>query len=194
MDIRRFHGGNDRECVLAARPPLEVLKLVLSIITCNQCPSCTQPHIIDISKGNLQANATSLDLCAEIPTEMQMFDCCGHLKEALCGTRDGAKCWEKDYSATLEAQGYKSGRTHPCLFRHVASGSVAFVHGDDSPVSGPDAHLKKLRAAVGQRYATKVWALSGQARTTTRRCSSWGASWVGCPAGSTTRPTPGTPR
>lgn len=54
MEIRKLHGGNDREGVFAAMPPLEALKLVLFIAACCQIPSRTHPHklmFIDISKA-----------------------------------------------------------------------------------------------------------------------------------------------
>ena len=84
-----------------------------------------------------------------------------HLKKALYCTIDAAKCWENDYSTTISTQGYDRGKASPCLFKHAASGSMVFIHGDDFLVSGPVTHLKELKKAICDKYKAKVRATLG---------------------------------
>ena len=53
------------------------------------------------------------------------------------------------------------GRASPCLFKHAASGSMVFIHGDDFVVSGPETHLKELKKAICDKYKAKVRATLG---------------------------------
>ena len=116
---------------------------------------------IDISKAYLHADVINPELYVELPAEVNLPNHCGHLKKALCGTRDAAKCWENDYSTTISTQGYDRGKASPCLFKHAASGSMVFIHGDDFVVSGPETHLKELKKAICDKYKAKVRATLG---------------------------------
>ena len=73
---------------------------------------------IDISKAYLHAKVINEELYVELPAEMEKPGQCGWLKKALYGTREGAKCWEIDYSTTMMEQGYTRGRASPCLLSH----------------------------------------------------------------------------
>ena len=114
MEIKSQHGGNSREGLFAAMPPLEALKLLISITVSragiNDKRDPFKLLFIDISKAYLHANVINDDLYVELPSEMNMPNCCGWLRNALYGTREGAKCWENDYSSTLAAQSCKRGK------------------------------------------------------------------------------------
>ena len=56
---------------------------------------------------------------------------------------------------------YDRGKASPCLFKHAASGSMVFIHGDDFVVSGPETHLKELKKAICDKYKAKVRATLG---------------------------------
>ena len=116
---------------------------------------------IDISKVHLHADVINNELYVELPAEMNLPNNCGHLKKAPNGTRDAAKCWENDYSTTMATQVYVKGKASPCLFKHAASGSMAFIHGADFVVSGPGTHLKDLKKAICEKCKAKVTAILG---------------------------------
>jgi hypothetical protein len=81
--------------------------------------------------------------------------------KALYGAKDGAKCWENVYSATMVSANYIRGRSSPCLFRRNESDGIDFVHGDDFGVSGPEKDLKELRDAICSKYKAKIRATLG---------------------------------
>ena len=157
------HGGNAREGLFAAMPPLEALKLVISLTVSKgrhvHVKNAHKMMFIDISKAYLHADVINNELYVELPAEMNLPNNCGHLKKDLNGTRDAAKCWENDSSTTMATLGYVKGKGSPCLFKHAASGSMAFIHGDDFVVSGAEMHLKDLKKAICDKYKAKVRAI-----------------------------------
>ena len=68
---------------------------------------------------------------------------------------------ENDYSTTISTQGYDRVKASLCLFKHAASGSMVFIHGDDFLVSGSETHLKQLKKAICDKYKAKVRATLG---------------------------------
>ena len=55
------------------------------------------PHklmFIDISKAYLHADVLDPNLFVELPPEIDNGQTCAHLKKALYGTREAAKCWD----------------------------------------------------------------------------------------------------
>ena len=117
QEIKKQHGGNQREGLFAPMPPLEALKVVLSC-------AASRPNLdhklmfIDISKAYLHAYVVDPNLYVVLPKEMKFSNMCGHLKKAPYGTREAAKCWEIEYSNTLHELGFSKGKHNPCLFLH----------------------------------------------------------------------------
>ena len=130
MEIRKMHGGNAREGLFAAMPLLEALKLFISLTVSNghkaHVKDAHKLMFIHISNAYLHADVINPELYVELPAEMNLPNHCGHLKNALYGTRDAATCWENDYSTTISTKGYDRGKASPCLFKHAASGSMVF--------------------------------------------------------------------
>ena len=58
------------------------------------------------------------------------------------GQGKNAAKWENDYSTAMTTQGYVKGKARPCLFKHAASGSMAFIDGCDK-------YKAKVRATLG---------------------------------------------
>jgi len=160
QEIRKQHGGAQREGLFAPMPPLEALKVVISC-------AASRPKMdhklmfIDISKAYLHADVVDQSLFVALPKEMKMSNMCGRLRKALYGTREAAKCWEIEYSKTLEELGFIKGKTNPCLFRHLEHETQVFVHGDDFVVSGTEEHLKIVEDKFRSKYLTKIRGIIG---------------------------------
>ena len=150
-ELRQAHGGAQREGLFAAMPPLEALKIVISRVVSGKHQDKRTIHkllFMDISKAYLHADVIDDCLYVELPTEMNMPGYCGHLKKALYGTREAARCWEREYSKTLESMGFMKGASSPCLFRHRERDCSIFIHGDDFVVSGCQEHLEEVQEAI----------------------------------------------
>ena len=141
MEIRKMHGENAKEGLFVAIHLLEALKLLISLTVGNghkaHVKDAHKLMFIDISEAYLNADVINAELYVELPADMNLPNHCGHLNEALYGTRDAAKCWENPYPATISEQGYDRGKASPCMFKHAASGSSLFIPGDDFVVVGP---------------------------------------------------------
>ena len=160
MEMRKMHGVNAREGLFAAMPPLEALELLISFYREQWAQSArkgrAQAHVHRHFQAYLHADVINPEMYVELPAEMNLPNHCGHLKKALYGTRNAAKCWENDYSTTISTQRYDRGKASQCLFKHAASGSMVLIHGDDFVVSGPETHLKELKKAICEKYKAKV--------------------------------------
>ena len=141
-------------------PPLEALKVVIS----RAASRPARDHklmFLDISKAYLHADVVDQNLYVTLPKEMKLSNMCGHLRKALYGTREAAKCWEIEYSKTMDELGFVKGKTNPCLFRHREHETQVFVHGDDFVVSGTKEHLKIVEDKLCSKYLTKVRGILG---------------------------------
>ena len=99
-----MHGGNAREGLFAAM--LLWKSFTVSNGHTKHVKDAHKLMFIDICKAYLHADVINPELYVELPAEMNLPNHCGHLKKALYGTRDAAKCWENDYSTTISTQGY----------------------------------------------------------------------------------------
>ena len=97
-------------------PPLEGLKVVISRRT-SRLATNHKLMLVDISKPYLHAVVVDPNLYVVLPKQGKMSNMCGHLREALCGTREAAKCWEIGCSNTSDELGFTKGKTTPCLLR-----------------------------------------------------------------------------
>ena len=164
QEVRQAHGGAHREGLFAAMPPIEALKLVISrAVTANSMGETRNRKLLfmDISKAYLHADVMDQELYVDLPEEMRLLGQCGRLKKALYGTREAARCWEKEYTRTLETLQFVRGRTSPCLFRHRLHDCVVFIHGDDIVACGEHGVLQWLQEEVSNKYLTKVRGLLG---------------------------------
>ena len=93
---REFNCGDKRDDLFAATPPLEALKMLLSLAASQCARPRTKPHklaFIDISKAYFHAPAQRL-VYAQLPDEAlephERGKVCGRLNYSLYGTRDAA--------------------------------------------------------------------------------------------------------
>ena len=161
-ELRHQHGGTGREGLFAAMPPIEGLRLLISH-TMSRKDAKTQYKLmfLDISKAYLHAEVLRDDIFVDLPKEMRMPGMCGRLRRALYGTREAARCWEKEYSKFLAQLGFQRGRCNPCMFLNARRELRVLVHGDDFTVSGPEEELKKLASEFADKYKTKLRGIIG---------------------------------
>ena len=161
-EIRSQHGGAGREGLFAAMPPIEGLRLLISHAMSRK--GSKNPYklmFIDISKAYLHADVLRDDIYVELPAEMMQPRMCGRLRKALYGTREAARCWEKEYTNTLLAAGFKRGACNPCMFHHRNRDVRVLVQGDDFTISGKEPDLHWVAEIFKQKYKTKVRGIMG---------------------------------
>ena len=77
----------------------------------------------------------------------------GLLKKSMCGTRDAASNWERDWPKHIKSQGYQLGLSSKNLFRHEERRVSGTTHGDDLMLTGPTDQLTEFQ---------NDWSLSNQ--------------------------------
>ncbi len=82
-----MHGGNSREGLFAPTPPLEALKLVISLAVSragiHDWKDTRKMMFIDISKAYLHARVINEELSVQLAAEMEKPSQRGWLKKAL---------------------------------------------------------------------------------------------------------------
>lgn len=134
QEVRQAHGGAQREGLPTAMPPKEALRVVISrAVTASSTGSARSRKLLfmDISKAYFHTDVMGEDLYVELPREMGLPDMCRNLWKALYGTHEAARCWDKEYTKTLEGLKFVRGRCSPCLFRQKSHHCAVFIHGDD---------------------------------------------------------------
>ena len=154
--VAREINTHKREDLFAATPPLEALKLILSIAASSNKGEIGM--INDVSRAFFHAKATRdayVKLLAEDlqPGEEELF---GKLNFSMYGTRDAAQNWQSEYSQRLIDSGFTRGKASPCVFHHVTRGIRALVHGDDYVSVGLPGQLKWMEEQFASKYQIKT--------------------------------------
>ena len=153
---------NKRDDLFAATPPLESLRMIISICASNQRQRDHRDNYIimsnDIKRAYFYAPATRPVYIA-IPKEdfnEGDDDMVGELNLSLYGTRDAAKNWADTFTRRLEEIGFTTGLASPCNFFHSARKISLTVHGDDFTSTGRECELRWLEGQLRAKYDIKT--------------------------------------
>ena len=137
----------------AATPPLETLRMVLSMAADDHRMQVT---LVDISRAYFNA-FIAREVFVELPREAGYGkDVVGKLVKCMYGTRDAAQGWENAYRAALEAMEFKRGRASPCVFSHAGRQVFLTVHGDDFLATGSASSLSWFERTLLTTFEGKV--------------------------------------
>ena len=157
-----------REDLFAATPPLEALKLLISMAMPEGIGyqkekenQGMQLEFIDIKRAYLQA-PTRRALYVQLPDEDAEPGKCAKLNKAMSGTRDAAQNWEWTYRSSHEEWGFKVGRSSPRVMYHPTRNVRLVVHGDDFTALGYEADLDWYRKVLTHTFEAKVKCRLGQ--------------------------------
>ena len=154
--VAREINTSKRDDLFAATPPLEALKVILSLTT-----SSNKGEIIminDISRAFFHAPAKR-QVYVQLPTEDKGNgdeEMCGKLNYSMYGTRDAAQNWFDAYSQHLKDIGFTQGLASPCTFYNQQRGIRTYVHGDDYVSIGTSDQLKWLQTQLEKSYQVKT--------------------------------------
>ena len=108
-----------REDLFAATPPLEALKILLSLALTEGTgyvkgreEEGMKIEFIDIKRAYLQAEVRR-EVYVELPPEDKQEGMCAKLTKAMYGTRDAAQSWEATYRKAHEDWVFRRGVHHP---------------------------------------------------------------------------------
>ena len=114
--VARELNTRNRDDLFAATPPLEALKIILSMTAIANKGEVVM--INDISRAFFHAKVER-DVYVELPEEDRKpgeEHLCGKLRFSMYGTRDAAQNWYKEYSQQLVKIGFTQGIASPMHF------------------------------------------------------------------------------
>ena len=117
------------------------------------------------SPGRIFVADVKGDVFVELPQEAEFGDDptkCAKLRKALYGTRAAASSWADCYSDILIKNGFRQGKSSPCLFYHEERKIMTLVHGDDFMSTGPMKSLGWLEAILKSKLEVKTEILGPQ--------------------------------
>lgn len=148
-----------RNDLFAATPPLEALKLLLSMAASGNKGEVVMTN--DVSRAFFYAKAKR-EVFVQLPDEDRQpgeEGFCGRLNYSMYGTRDAAMNWQEEYSRTLIENGFIQGIAAPCVFHHETRGIRTLVHGDDYVSVGKPQQLQWMKEMLEQHYKIKTQVL-----------------------------------
>eukprot|EP00973_Karenia_brevis_P042751 5916416-Karenia_brevis.AAC.1 len=164
---KQFKTGNDPE-LFAATPPLETMKLIISIAATRNHEGRIDKKIMinDVSRAYFYAPSekpTFVEICAE-DFEPGDEDKCGELQVSMYGTRQAAQNWQSCIINLMEKNGFTSARSSPCMFWHKGRDLVTMVHGDDFFTAGCEEDPKWLKIIVEAAFEIKTKIIGPEAK------------------------------
>ena len=149
--VAREINTHKRDDLFAATPPLEALKIILSMTTSGNHGEVVM--INDISRAFFHAKAKR-EVYVQLPSEdggTTGEPMCGKLNYSMYGTRDAAQNWYEEYSQRLIDNGFEQGKSTPCIFFHKKRGIRTYVHGDDYVSTGLLKELMWLKGKLEEK-------------------------------------------
>ena len=143
-----------RDDIFAATPPLEALKLVLSVLASTRRQKYWKLDSIDIKRAYFHAKAKR-DIYVRLPAEDHQDGMCGKLVKAMYGTRDAASNWAAAYMEFMTNQGFAVGKVTPCLFWHKDRQLIVETHGDDFTNIGTEDNLDWFKSSIKKTFEFK---------------------------------------
>ena len=137
-----------RTDLFAATPPLEALKLILSMAATQNRGEVVMVN--DVSRAFFHAKVKR-DVYVALPAEDRGpgdESKCAKLEYSLYGTRDAAINWHDEYSQQLVSHGFLQGKASPCVFYHPQRHIQTMVHGDDYVSTGMPTQLQWLQQSL----------------------------------------------
>ena len=160
-DYRPKSRVGDKEGLFAGTPPLEIVKMLV-LHAAGQCRNGRKRKLmfLDIGKAHLYAPIEG-DEYVDLPPERAQPGKCAKLLYTLYGMRTAARSWEKEYSRTLAAAGFRIGRASPCMSFHAERDIRVVVHGDDFIVEGFEDDLRWVERLLAAKYIVKMRGIMG---------------------------------
>jgi hypothetical protein len=146
--------------LFTATPPLELLRLIVSIAASKRSSSGSSYKIMvnDVSRAYFYAPSqkpTFVEICDE---DFRKGDeeMCGELLVSMYGTRPAAGNWQKCYTEVLIENGFTTAASSTCIFYHKVRDIRVFVHGDDFVSTADGKDLLWLKGVLSNKFEIKT--------------------------------------
>jgi len=163
QETKRLSQGMQASEVFSATPPLECLRIQLSILMSAPDLYGEDPKddwvlvFLDISRAHPHSPMRR-DVWTELPPEhpaSQDKTKCGKLQMTLYGCRDAGQNFEwLVYEICIEC-GASRGETNPCVYKHVERKVSFYHHGDDFFILGRRQHTIWIKEQISRKLIVK---------------------------------------
>ena len=129
------------EPIFSATPPLETLRVLLSVACQEDVFRVKDPFLIsiaDVSRAHFHADAAR-DVYVRLPDEdpkAEQPGVCGKLRKTMYGSLGAAQRWGEHNAQVLETGGFSRSVASPCHFFNKGFQTYILVHGDDFFIVG----------------------------------------------------------
>ncbi len=160
--VGREIATDKRADLFAATPPLESLRMILSICAMHQSDSDGDENFVvmsnDIKRAYFHAPATRPVYIAIPDEDWEDGDEArvGKLNLSLYGTRDAAMNWALKFTQFMEGIGFETGKASPCNFYHHERQISCTVHGDDFSSTGRERDLQWFERKMKEEFEVKT--------------------------------------
>ena len=155
-------GGEKPMEFFASTPPLEAQRLMFSRFASEPEREIggkmipVQLSFVDIRKAyfnGIPKRAIFMDLPRELGLGREYV---AKLVRCCYGRRDAGAIWEDCYRDALEAMGFQSGISSPCMFHHKSRNLSVVVHGDDFNALGIATDLNWYESELAKFFEIKI--------------------------------------
>ena len=159
---KEFKDG-DQEGLFAATPPLEALKLILSIAATVDAEDHGEENVVmvnDVARAFFEAKVRR-QVCVELPDEADTEgyapgEAVGLLELSLYGTRDAAANFQQEVKDFMTKAAFKQSRYNPAMYYHPERNIRTLVHGDDFVTVARRKEAKWLKELLESRFEIKT--------------------------------------
>ena len=147
--------------LFSAMPPLEVVKVLVSIMMSVSLSNKGKPLNCDISVAHFKGTAQRL-IHVKLPADDgQKYgeDRVGRLIKSMYGTQDASHIWQLDYVNLIceESDGFRRGKHSAALFHNPNQDVRVAVHGDDFVCLSDQTHRQSSQIQKHSERHGNTW-------------------------------------
>jgi len=145
-------GKNDIAATFAATPPLEGLRLLISMsMTGQQGVPRNKRRVLgfyDVSRAHWHSPAKRKMYVKTLPEDPSIKTGIARLLKAMYGGRDAGNCWDDFSEVAMKKLGHEPGIFCPCVYHSQKYDATCWRHGDDFVLLATrDEHKRFLKEA-----------------------------------------------
>ena len=159
---RRSDMGNGVESMaatFAATPPLEALRLLISLMMCGEKQLHSQNMRVlgfyDISRAHFHAPARRKVYIIPPKEDTEIKTGIARLLQSMYGTRDAAQCFDAFSEETMAKLGFQAGTFNPCIYFNAERSAICLRHGDDFILLADRSTQRWFYKSLGEHMLTK---------------------------------------
>ena len=159
---------NDFAATFAATPPLEGLRMIMSMAMTGQRESSAKQRRIlgfyDASRAHFHSPAKRRMYVKTLPEDTRVTTGIARLLKAMYGGKDAGACWDQFCDDVMAKLGYTAGTFSPCLYHNDKTDGACFRHGDDFALLASRDEHARFHAEANKLMILKLEGILGPSK------------------------------